>query len=433
MRVGLLSEVAFSAIVLVVLLFGSIIAPPGQKAVFGNGGPIDGGHIEFAGGIRIKDTSAELLHEKLDVQIIDDSAKVRIIYTLTNPGSAVEVEYGFPFLLDQTDTNFDESEIRNFRILLNGRPQSVESIKRPFTSRIEDDHKLRKLYWKISNLTIPGHKKSTLEISYTARNYYSDFGVSKTFLPGFGTRSFQYDLSPARGWKGSEHIDLNFRLDLSDLSRQNASIRSLIIPFPYERKGSVITAQVQNLNINSALPLTLEYENSNYKLSEFFKETALRSGVTIRVSSQLGPDYGAENLIDGNPRTVWCEGVPGIGKGQWIEIEFPQEVSIAYIGIIAGVPNSKQLYIANPRIRRLRLLEKRSSTELIEESGTEYSLRDLDYNFTPEAFFPMVSELVDKGDSFNKSKTIRFEILDVFPGSEYEDTCIAEIFTLGRN
>jgi hypothetical protein len=44
---------------------------------------------------------------------------------------------------------------------------------------------------------------------------------------------------------------------------------------------------------------------------------------------------------------------------------------------------------------------------------------------------PFMSWLADYGDSYRDVKKIRLSILEVFPGTKYDDTCISEVYFLG--
>lgn len=135
----------------------------------------------------------------------------------------------------------------------------------------------------------------------------------------------------------------------------------------------------------------------------------------IAASSTLSPqgkaNYRVINLFDHNHETAWVEGVKGYGVGQWVEFQGVRGCSIGAINILNGYVKSDKAWSENARVRLLKVTCNGKPICILELHNSR-SLQTFD-----------VYKLLDRG-----VKTIRFEILDVYPGTKYQDTVISEIY-----
>ena len=133
--------------------------------------------------------------------------------------------------------------------------------------------------------------------------------------------------------------------------------------------------------------------------SSFLKETG-------------GYSYSPKNAFDGVMSTTWQEGVAGAGIGQWIEIKFSDAQSVS-IKMVNGFNHTDakygDLYSLNARVKRVRV----SYGADLGQSVTA-DLLDGDKDFQQIAYGLM-------------STRFRITILDVYPGSKWQDTAISEI------
>jgi len=140
-----------------------------------------------------------------------------------------------------------------------------------------------------------------------------------------------------------------------------------------------------------------------------------RSLVTVTASSTLTgdpADFSPANLVDGDARTAWCEGVEGPGIGESVLLEFGGTFPVRGVEIIGGYPVSPELYHANSR-PRVVLIEGDDGLALTAELRDEPN-RD-------------VIELASDERRGVSLSWMRITVLDVYTGGEWEDTCIAEV------
>ncbi len=142
--------------------------------------------------------------------------------------------------------------------------------------------------------------------------------------------------------------------------------------------------------------------------------------------------YAPGNAFDGNPGTSWVEGVDKAGIGQKIAFEIGEDAKI--LSILPGFGVGKY-FKKNNRIKRANLSiyvlvgsasqfiltvgflkEKSFETELFFEDQMDY--QDFEINLPALSSF----EGVPAGGYIAV-----IEILEVFPGTDWDDACIAEI------
>ena len=138
------------------------------------------------------------------------------------------------------------------------------------------------------------------------------------------------------------------------------------------------------------------------------------------LKAQGSKNYKASNIFDRDPETAWVEGVKGHGIGQWIEFKnvcVRQDgywCGVGSISILNGYAKSDKAWRENGRVKRLKVYC----------NGKPKYILELQNSRSLQSF--KVKGL------FSKGSTIKFEILDVYPGTKYQDTAISEIdFNVG--
>ena len=135
----------------------------------------------------------------------------------------------------------------------------------------------------------------------------------------------------------------------------------------------------------------------------------------VQASSALQPEtgrYRPENVTDGDPNTAWVEGVDGPGAGEWIRLESGREHIVRAMVIEHGYQkwdgSSYDLFFQNNRPRLIQISFS---------DGTHV------YATLPDS---IGSEKIHFGRSI-ETRWVQVTILDVHPGTVYNDTCISGI------
>ena len=142
----------------------------------------------------------------------------------------------------------------------------------------------------------------------------------------------------------------------------------------------------------------------------FFSKNSILyiSGCKYKATSFLnedGTEYKAENLGITDLYKPWVEGKSDAGIGEKIEIYSPQKNITSLVISNGFVSRRKSTYYNNNRIKVLKVINKQNSSEI-----QELILRD--------TARPIEYEL-----EFN-SREIELEIVSIYKGEKYDDTCL---------
>ncbi|WP_311080546.1 NADase-type glycan-binding domain-containing protein [Paenibacillus polymyxa] len=120
---------------------------------------------------------------------------------------------------------------------------------------------------------------------------------------------------------------------------------------------------------------------------------------------QAGNSYAAQNIMDGDASTAWCEGIKGDGIGEWIKIDFGSMQELKGFELINGLAKSSKAFQANNRVKRMKLEFPNGQTMMI------------DNDFLSNQFL----------DNPIHTSSVKITIEAVEKGSKYHDTCMSEI------
>ena len=406
-----------------------------------NGGP-DGYSLESSGNISLQSVkNIQLVSEKLYMKPKGDRVNVNVKYLLNNKGQNMDVNYGFPFFnSDYTDSfiSFDGNAdlmVKNFSLLLNGKKISL-------SKRLDKDEETNKeTFWYIC--TLPVKKgENTIIISYEATSFCEDWSTNKSPLVHYSDRVYTYNLQPAKGWGNGILPDLEVEINMSDVINRKGTFNISGINTSKTKDG-IFSAKITNLNLNSAIPIKVTYNNAKYynTLEAFSRKTEKISGIkNIKASSTLKGNYNVKNLTDTDYRTAWVEGEKGTGIGEWVEIEFTNSAKITTMQIANGYLKSQKTYFENASIKTLKCeftlqvgnSERKITKNIKLEKFKEYNLLGLpessEYYSEAAIDFKEIILSPNDIDYLYSIKKARLTILEVYPGTKYEDTCISEIY-----
>ncbi|MDR0330449.1 MAG: hypothetical protein LBH93_01905 [Chitinispirillales bacterium] len=144
--------------------------------------------------------------------------------------------------------------------------------------------------------------------------------------------------------------------------------------------------------------------------------------------------YLPENIHDFSCESAWVEGVAGQGIGEYVTYYFkPTAPRITSVIVVTGYVKSEKAFRENSRVKKLKMYIDDKPTAIL---NLEDCRREQFFEFAPIGKRPdwdgvMTSERANKiFDELAKLPrwTLKFEILDVYPGDKYEDAAISEIY-----
>lgn len=142
--------------------------------------------------------------------------------------------------------------------------------------------------------------------------------------------------------------------------------------------------------------------------------------LSVKSSSHLARQgshtYEATNAHDFRHDCVWAEGVKGHGVGEWLEYEFAGGCPrITTVKVLNGHVRTPTTWRNNNRVKSL----------MVYYMGEPLAILDLEDSRSLQEFDVGV---LGPHDDKAANWTLRFKILDVYPGEKYDDTVISELY-----
>ncbi|WP_156130834.1 discoidin domain-containing protein [Paenibacillus sp. FSL H7-0357] len=169
-------------------------------------------------------------------------------------------------------------------------------------------------------------------------------------------------------------------------------------------RGILLTEYKVNLHTYKATEIKDLWSQSSHFANKV-KVSKITASSTLP-KSKAG-SYNANQVIDGDTATCWCEGVKGSGIGQSFTVSFPQKTEVSSLKVFPGYGKSVSAYLENNSVRKAKITFS-DGTSVIAD-------------FTKESVWDL--------PKVKATTSITFTILEVNLGSKYNDTCVSE-FTI---
>lgn len=219
-----------------------------------------------------------------------------------------------------------------------------------------------------------------------------------------------------------------------------------------------IIAFASGILILLSLSINLFSDSVDY-LHVILKKSNAGASSTLVEKDKPAGYYAADKAFDGSAGTAWCEGKSDDGIGEYIYSEF-DPVKVDGITMLNGIGPYRHIYLKNNRVKdfRLTLYSPDGKTKTITEKCNDNACGQAlaGGKLTPEEFCQeqtpdyaknkknyekcvaekndecLIHEYDGGGQVFLLDapmvvKKLKLEILSVYKGSKYSDTCISEI------
>ena len=444
--------------------------------------------------IPLKVTDVQVVREDLDISIAFPYSTVRVAYRLkNNSNKPIHVDYGFPvdfsgkadgphaFVGDDMNEDLYETgvvdrAVRSVKFRLDGAElpwtHSDEVVK---TGEVyEDDETGEEVelevfrLWTYTVLDIPAGETVVLQVDYEV---LSDYGVNlgnlqasplSRYFPSYG--EFYYDFSPAKNWGNgkADAFSCTVHFDALPEAYLQENSPSLYCEEPFVRFNKTTwTCNTVNFDFEKAYRMSINFWKNDDGTEPYdywgnpLAECAVPAAAYTLTVSGAQDKYPARNMQDGNLATAWV--APGNGVGTTIDIDFPKPRQVSDIGFYNGYHKSAALWAANSRVKHLLLEVTRADgyrdepieIDVSEWSDRFYLLRESDTPRFGEITMLSITDLtrqlcgrrtgMDENGVFLFDKVpfaseavshIRLTILDVTPGTKYNDLCISDLVVL---
>ena len=141
--------------------------------------------------------------------------------------------------------------------------------------------------------------------------------------------------------------------------------------------------------------------------------------------------YPPINILDGDFDSTWCEADEnGSGIGESLTVEFWEPVSFDEIQIVNGFA-SKDYYEKNNRVKSILLTQTASTMVPMKKADETTGGKMRTMNHFQQKEYTLQDGVADwqsiKFDLPQTAQIIKLEILDIYKGEKYDDTCLDDI------
>lgn len=365
----------------------------------------------------ISNSTIRLQDERIQIDLYPKSAEVSVEYTFVNEGIQDDVIMGFPNW--SVPTAFQP--VKDFTAFEGDRRLEV------FPAPLEDGSEWESRWLECFEVSFK--KGETKQIRNHFSQKYSNDYLSHNF-------TFTYILSTGAMWHGSiDRVDVEIRFNDMDVPSLDGRVGYFAFDLSRQLHWSGLRVLPEGFKINEEkknASMTFHDIDPNFDIEVLFSKPLQYFG--IEASSVLqgnDPDYSPVNVSDGDPATAWVEGTAGPGIGEFIRLgidPYEKEVSGFYgikrIGIINGYARDKELYFANNRVKSIEF------SHTFSVLGDYHQIRDQPVIGIQPYVFDLDESMEYQFLEFPRPVPVSeftLTILDVYPGSRWDDTCIAEI------
>jgi hypothetical protein len=292
--------------------------------------------------------------------------------------------------------------------------------------------------WSIMTLKFNREKRKQLKVSYRVRCIALDKGFEGDTRWSYGRRTLFYTFRPAATWGDGRVGKLAVTINTRQLRENDIAVTG-ISPTGGSDENGLRNWEFHNVQLSKLPDLTLSFDPTDLYRDRDVKRHLLAPQLikTLNVSSFLKPDgfarYGKESMLDRDLRTAWVEGARGPEIGETITFE-PKDAYITEMAILNGYVADESRYYANARIKKLRVeIEFKPTKEPHERRvQREITLPDRNYKlFKPRYPFSSVDWVVEQPQDDAYIDKVKLTILEVYPGSKFEDTAVTELYICG--
>lgn len=176
-------------------------------------------------------------------------------------------------------------------------------------------------------------------------------------------------------------------------------------------------ANYKNDGMSFGYPELFQYDKNTgkYQTEIEFHGNVIASST---LASQGNFNYDVNNIVNGNRRNTWVEGVSGYGIGEFVEItqknDTSSDVKLSEVCIVNGYAENNTKWQENSRVKVLKFYCDGKHIANIELMDT----------IAPQYIDVSPLNIVLKG---NAERKLKFEISEIYEGEKYDDTAITGI------
>ncbi|MCK4745090.1 hypothetical protein KAS41_03435, partial [Candidatus Parcubacteria bacterium] len=353
-----------------------------------------------------------------EIKYTNDITEVDVIYTFKNTtDKSVSVRMGFPEKREENDPN---NGLKNF-LTYDENGNAINVVFRDSKEALTEG-----VNWYIYNIDFSPYEKKKIQNKYWIIN------------SSYTRYWFNYILETGASWKGNiEKIDIEIKLEdgklIYDINRIEPS------GYVFNEKNNSIEWRLSDIEPTKDDNIEVNYSDFPYRGKGCWwcsgdKKFSELLEYQINEMKEISSSYLVEgetghypyNAMDGDEKTAWVEGVDGSGIGEWISnsggSRLLKNMNYNKIKVFNGFGESKELWSKNNRVKKLKIIYQNNQEQIVEiEDVFGYQIVGLSKTI----------RLKENGYAGYVDNIAKFEILDVYKGTDFDDTAISEVRLLG--
>lgn len=249
-----------------------------------------------------------------------------------------------------------------------------------------------------------GSSSITKDELISLANYYH---IPIYIIASMGQGYMEQDMDEIARESGGVFYAISSIDDLYNIYYEIFQMQEKLYTFRYTTKQSDTECGLRVVYHSNSLDGSAE--NSFISQKPIRRERVGNQMITaVRATSQT-EENPVENAFDSWEATMWTEGVWGNGVGEAIEITLDEDHKVNGLTIYNGNRTSHDLYEKYGRVKTIRIT-------FSDGSQKQYEVADNFYTSSQVSFINPI-----------QTNTLKIEILEVYEGTTYQDTCIADI------
>lgn len=399
---------------------------------FANGGGYTrGGAVggDVSGFEPISTGSVRILDEQLTARLGPETAEVEVRYLMRNESAKkVKVRFGFPVDETRGDEATEDAGVKmppqgmpwhcqDYRLAAGGQPVKAkwEVEPKPKAGSTPDRQFNGLRGWFVSELTFAANEEKPVLIQF--RSGYAQSGFHVSDQGSMSHANFTYRVSTAACWAGTIGKG---RIVLKPVGIDPSELKVLKPVNRFRKEGDSWVWSFENLEPTLADDINVEVvpevvsQHGEGRLNHgrnghwYYCSTEFSAKASSVLAPEDGKTYGPENLGKYG-ESVWSEGVPGTGAGEWVELTPKSAKPLLAIELWPGFQKSPGLFKANARPKRVTMIlngEHRVSVDVPDDC--------------------VMCRIPVKGYEM-PVKSVKLVFDEVWPGSKFEDLCVSRV------
>lgn len=223
-------------------------------------------------------------------------------------------------------------------------------------------------------------------------------------------------------WKLCKDIISEYKLSESDIDVDYFNAFEYHFYFNHVSYFNKEKVFVNEHSVIPTLTSKVQYESADGPgITNFACPHSVAVTTSSALASQGVNSYSGKNLLIEDLSVAWSEGVPGNGVGEWVEFTITSNFLIgdSYLWV-NGYAKSQASWESNHRVKKFKVYHNGKPIAFVSALDVkEYQSFDLNTRWL-------------KRIDFKKGDVIRFEILEVYKGTKYNDALISYFVPIGN-